>query len=676
MDRLLKPILLAALAVPGAASALAAGEMLPVTSVNAYMNGVAFFEHSGTIDGDLDIILPAAAADVDDLLQSLVLQDLDGGTIDSVRYATESASAAGSGLPDNPTLARLLLDAQGQEVSVTPAGGSAVSGRIVSVEQVGAPDGEERNLLLLASDDGLTRIALEDMEALSFSDSGLQEQLLGTLEGIASRRSADEYPLTLAFRGEGERRVRIGYVRELPVWKATYRLVLDDEGSAELQGWALLDNTSGLDLEGVNVTFTAGHPVSFITRLHEAVHVERPRVDPPVMQTASAPAPQEESFRDTAARQLVTLSAAAEAQQATADDAANFGAGFSARTEGRQRGATFSYEVKEPVNLKAGESAMLPVVQATVPAERFSLYDPEAGFGDQPIRAVRLDNDSGLHLAAGTVTVFEDGAFTGTARFDNVLPGGQPLLAFAADQSVTVRREAAPAAERTVPATVRDAPLVTEARSRYATTWTLNRTGSAEDSRLVLIQQPRRSGYTLSLPDGLEAEETGNYWRFPVLLDADLPAGDASSGDASGRLECDSGSSCSFTVLEERLLSRRMALSSLTQSDLTTILSDTRPDEEAAALLRALLENGRELGSSERRLAELETERDDIFSEQERIRSNMAELDRDSDLYARYVARLEEQEDRLIGLTEERQEVRADIARLRSAREDLLRGND
>src|SRR5690625_1917764 len=223
---------------------------------------------------------------------------------------------------------------------------------------------------------------------------------------------------------------------------------------------------------------------------------------------------------------------------------------------------------------------------------------------------------------------------------------------------------------------VRDAALVTEARSRDATTWTRIRTGRADDSRLVLIQQPRRSGYTLSLPDGLEAEETGNYWRFPVLLDADLPAGDASSGDVSGRLECDSGSSCSFTVLEERLLSRRVALSSLTPTELTTVRSDTRPDEEAAALPRARLENGEELSRSERRLAGLEAEQDDIYSEQERIRANTAELDRDSDLYARYVGRLEEQEDRLIGLTEERQEVRADIARLRSAREDLLRGND
>src|SRR5690625_8025072 len=130
---------------------------------------------------------------------------------------------------------------------------------------------------------------------------------------------------------------------------------------------------------------------------------------------------------------------------------------------------------------------------------------------------------------------------------------------------------------------VRDAALVTEARSRDATTWTRIRTGRADDSRLVLIQQPRRSGYTLSLPDGLKAEETGNYWRFPVLLDPDLPAGDASSGDVSGRLERDSGSSCSFTVLEERLLSRRMALSCLTLSDLPTFLTNCRPVEEAAA---------------------------------------------------------------------------------------------
>src|SRR5699024_3608956 len=149
-------------------------------------------------------------------------------------------------------------------------------GRIVSIERVSGAEGEERNLLLLAAADGLRRVALEDVTALSFTAENLQEELVNALADIAAARGATDRSLRIAFRGDGERRVRIGYVRALPVWKTSWRLVLDEDGTAQLQGFALLDNTTDTDLEDVRVTFTAGQPVSFVTRLYQALHVERP----------------------------------------------------------------------------------------------------------------------------------------------------------------------------------------------------------------------------------------------------------------------------------------------------------------------------------------------------------------------------------------------------------------
>jgi len=680
-NRNVTSILTALLLLP-AGAALAAEPAPPVTRLDLYTNGVAYFEHAGTVEGNEEIMVPAAAADMDDLLQSLVLLDLDGGTVEGVRYGTEPSGSAegplGAGGDDNPALARLLLGARGAELEVELADGEQFSGRIVSIERVTAPDETERELLLLAAPAGLRRIALDEAASVAFTDEELQAALLDALAETAAARAETDRSLTVSFRGEGERRIRIGYVREMPVWKASYRLRLATDGTAELQGWALLDNTTDLELEDARITFTAGEPVSFITRLHEALHVERPYVDPPATRQAAAPPVQEESLSRMAAAAMAAPEADRLAAEEEAEATPSAAGGVEARASGSRAGATFRYEVAEPVTLGAHESAMIPVVQATVPAEQLSLFDPEAGSGSQPIRTVRLDNDTGLHLAAGTVTVFEQDAFTGTARLADVLPGGEPLLAFAADQSVNVRREETADPEEVVSAVIRDGVLITEVTERYTVAYELSRSGTEDGNRLVLIQQPRRSGHELHVPDGLEAERTDSSWRFPVLLGADLPEGDVEGGSSGrdGQLNCDTGADCTFEVHEERLVSRRVELSRLTEDELLFILSDTRLDAEETALLEDLLANGRARAAVERRLTALDGERDDIFSEQERIRSNMAELAETSDLYARYVSRLEEQEDRLEELAGERSELQAERAALTEQREELLGGTD
>src|SRR5690606_5665705 len=48
---------------------------LPVTRVVLFTNGVGYFEHEGTVTGDQVLDLVVAPNEMDDLLQSLVLQD-------------------------------------------------------------------------------------------------------------------------------------------------------------------------------------------------------------------------------------------------------------------------------------------------------------------------------------------------------------------------------------------------------------------------------------------------------------------------------------------------------------------------------------------------------------------------------------------------------------------------
>src|SRR5690606_16483882 len=96
-------------------------------------------------------------------------------------------------------------------------------------------------------------------------------------------------------RGEGERELFVSYVLEAPVWKTSYRILLEPERPPELQGWAAVDNTGDEDWVGVELSLISGLPVSFVHDLYQPRHVRRPVVE---VQTEAAAAPviPEEAF--------------------------------------------------------------------------------------------------------------------------------------------------------------------------------------------------------------------------------------------------------------------------------------------------------------------------------------------------------------------------------------------
>ena len=94
---------------------------------------------------------------------------------------------------------------------------------------------------------------------------------------LAKTHGQDKKAVTLDFRGDGKRAVRLGYIREFPVWKTSYRLVLDDKKPL-LQGWAIVENTTEQDWSDVHVTLVSGRPISFLMDLYEPWYIARPTV--------------------------------------------------------------------------------------------------------------------------------------------------------------------------------------------------------------------------------------------------------------------------------------------------------------------------------------------------------------------------------------------------------------
>jgi hypothetical protein len=103
------------------------------------------------------------------------------------------------------------------------------------------------------------------------------------LDIVSAGRDADVRRMAIATEGTGEHNVFVSYISEVPVWKSTYRIVLNGKvgGGPLLQGWAIVDNTVGQDWENVQLSLVAGAPQSFVQNLSHPYYARRPVVPLP-----------------------------------------------------------------------------------------------------------------------------------------------------------------------------------------------------------------------------------------------------------------------------------------------------------------------------------------------------------------------------------------------------------
>ncbi len=263
---------------------------LPVRKVVLYKNGVGYFEHAGTVNGNQRVTVDFTSAQLNDVLQSLTALDSKGGTIGAVGYNStapieEQLDSLSLGLKDEPDTETVYEALRGQRVEVTGAGAS-FTGRLVNIESRTVTDkngnsSDDHYYLIVASDSGALRTAeITDALSVRMLDPALEKQFASYLEIIGSAQSEQGRHLTLEDRGQGERQLQVSYISQVPVWKSTYRIVFPREASASatVQGWAVVDNTVGADWDNVQLSLVAGAPQSFIQPLSEPIYTDRPTI--------------------------------------------------------------------------------------------------------------------------------------------------------------------------------------------------------------------------------------------------------------------------------------------------------------------------------------------------------------------------------------------------------------
>ena len=282
-----------------AAPAATTTSTLPIRRVILYSNGVAYIERRGTITGRAEINLSFKQSQVDDVLKSMIVLDLGEGRIGAVSYNSSAppaarmadipfSIAAGTRGEAGGGLAGVLGQLQGARVVVTTKSGRVASGSILTVEErrtPAGPDGQSRvtHALVLASEGGeLSSFDLAEVRAVRLADEGARRDIGEFAAATASARRRDAKTITVTSDGAGAREMIVSYTIAAPIWKTTYRVVLDgQDGKPFFQGWAIVDNVSEEDWEGVQLSLISGTPVSFIQPIQKPFYRYRPVVPMP-----------------------------------------------------------------------------------------------------------------------------------------------------------------------------------------------------------------------------------------------------------------------------------------------------------------------------------------------------------------------------------------------------------
>jgi hypothetical protein len=674
----------------GAVAAPAADAPLPLERVVLFTSGVGYYQHDGKVVDDATVEMQFAADDVNDLLKSMVVLDPAGGP-PTVSYAsrdpvTKTLGTFAVNLTDNPSLGDLLGRLRGQRVELDAA--TPVAGTIVGVEtrrvEVGKDQAIEKQFLTVLTADGLRAIPLDAVARVKLADPRLGAELEKALAVLALAADNEKKGVAIAFSGKGERPVTVGYVRESPIWKTSYRLLLDADTAvtkAALQGWAIVENTSDADWKNVRMSLVSGRPISFVMDLYQPLYVPRPLVEPELyaalrpqvygqsMADAEKQLAQagrklgERSNRDLARREMATAAAPAAPAAMMADGGVIAGemvasggmAGVSffgrngapsALAQGSDLGELFRYEIEKPVTLERQRSAMLPIVGGEIEAERVAIYN-ERVLARHPLSGLRLKNTTEFHLMQGPVTVYDQqGGYSGDARIEDMAPGTERLLSYAVDLDVEVAPRAEGRPEEIVSVRLVKGTLIAARKLARAKVFEVKNSG--KDAAKVLVEHPLEAGWKLVKPES-PAETTRDRYRFAVVAEP--------------------GKTATLEVAEELPVEESHAITNL---DDDRILFYSRANASSPAVRESLAEvlrRKRDLEQVARDRQVREQEIATIDQEQTRIRGNMAAIDRGSDLFNQYVKKFTEQERRI-------ETLRSEIAALLKQEQEARQGLD
>jgi hypothetical protein len=649
----------------------AEAQNLPITQVVLFSSGVGYFQREGKVEGNARVDLTFPVQDINDLIKSMVLRDLDNGHITAVSYDNNAPidrtlKSFAINLTGNPSFSGILNQARGEKVEVVLTQTNAtqpgtMTGTVVGIEHqrqaVANKDVVETEVLNLWCADGMRALKLSELQRIRFLNPTIDSEFKKALETLATSHDTQKKAVSIQCMGEGSRRVKVGYVVENPIWKTSYRLVLEKnelDAKPYLQGWAVVENSTDEDWKDVRMALISGRPISFQMDLYSPLFVDRPTERLELFQSLRAVTYSGALTRTQEEHVLKDLESK-QRQFALQDDkapAAGFGRGGEQSkrraTDGAERlreelakdldsrmnlgnsvqsaasatklGNFFQYLIEKPVQLARQKSALLPIVAKDIEGKRVSIYN-ERTHAKFPLLGLQMKNTSGAHLMQGPITVFEGSVYGGDAKIADLQPNEERLISYAVDLGTEVDPKPSSDNGRITSVKAVKGVIYTTTKIRESKAYTIANRNDTE--RVLLVEHPVRNDFKL-VDSAKPAETAADFYRFSVKVPA--------------------GKTVTETITEERNFGSTVNITNQNDDQIRFFLSQTVTSAKVKKALEEAMSLRWDLNKTSREIQEQEKQLKIIVDDQARLRANLREMPTTAAAYKRYLEKFDKQE--------------------------------
>ena len=600
------------------------GAELPVRTVVLYKHGVGYFERAGTLGAGESGRLDFNASEMNDVLKSLTVTD-SGGKVTGIRYDSnipleQKLSEFPFAIQPGEPLSKVLDQLKGAQLELD-FGSQKVKGAIVSARTIpGDKERAERDQLTLLLESGdLRNVDLSAASAMRFPDAKLQLQFKDYLGALTSARSKEKRTVYIDSTDTKSRAVKASYIMPMPAWKSSYRLLFDATGlQPVLEGWAIVDNTTGDDWTGVHISLISGKPISFISELY----------DPKFIRRESAELPEDQAVAPVLYKAAMLAApppppAAAMGRKSEMQPRAGFAGGviggvmssdmaMQVQAEATQSSVApsgtaseiadlFEYSVKDAVTVKKNESAMLPFLQQKISARKLVVYSDQSR--PNPLNAAELTNTAGRTLDGGPITVYDAGAYVGEALVETIKSNDKRLISYGVDLGTRISTAMSPWTSDVREVHAHNGMLVTKYSRVQKKVYSIRNVDAK--AKTLIIEHPISGGFSL-INTVKPIETTSKAYRFEIAV------------PANGSLE--------FPVSEENIYDQQTSVSSMTPDALVVWMKNKTVSDAARRQLQQISDLKTQMVANDAEKRRIETEVQNVTRDEERNRQNIASL--------------------------------------------------
>ncbi|MHA1283021.1 MAG: hypothetical protein ACTSQP_10995 [Promethearchaeota archaeon] len=641
-----------------------------------FKHGVSYFILEGKVKGREKFELEFKTDEMNDILKSLfVLDTSEKGYISSISYdmATNTEELLKSvmfDIPDEYSFTYFIMQIKGGKVAVSIGSSEKITGTVMGIDEKKILIGEnilEEKILVLLTDDGLIRnIPFSEITSLEIENEEIKKDLDFFLETKINEKKKGLKKIVINCESGGddsvERIIVVSYMHKTPVWKISYRLIIDDvlekENKCLLAGFGLIENATNEDWEDVYISLVSGISTSFIYDIYPLIYIDRPVITPPKVLSAK-PMEIEEEFEGEYEKEFNDFAMAAEIAPPSPAPRRMKGAAMAApkplsitsgmdvsqldkkimgstKIESKSLGEFFEYEIDKPVSIKRKQSALVPILTEKIEAKKVLLYNKDEG-NDNPYACLEIKNTSNLTFESGPITIIIRDCLAGEAILPFLIPDDTRLINYSLEQGVVINFESKSTTKRVHKISFSGSYIYEYYYNDIENVYTIK--NKLEEEKELYIDHPKKEDYEIIEPH-VEPEETKNFLRFKIKIKPK--------------------ENKKFKFLERKELYSYNYIRDYSKEKLLNrieyYISRKFIDEQLSNKLKEIAE----IIGKERQMREdiekLKNERKEMDREQKRIRENIKALGRTTQevkLKEKYLKKLEQQEDRYERISED-----------------------